>query len=99
MCVRARGLPKTIPYFERSRRMSEQDNVAVVRRAYENFKGGDIGGILGSLTEEGDWRLPEIEGVSFSGGGRGRGGGRGLFPPPARSQGGVRFRAPNRRTL
>ena len=32
--------------------MSEQDNVAVVRHAYENFKGGNIGGILDSLTDE-----------------------------------------------
>ena len=40
--------------------MSEQENVAVVRRAYGNFKGGDIGGILDSLTDDVDWRLPEM---------------------------------------
>ena len=52
--------------------MSEQENVAVVRRAYENFKGGDIRGILDSLTDEVDWRLPDIEHVPFAGGRKGR---------------------------
>jgi len=71
--------------------MSEQDNVAVVRRAYENFKGGDIKGLLDSLTEEVDWRLPEIEGVGFSGGRRGRESVGGFFNELAESQETVSF--------
>ncbi len=71
--------------------MSEQDNVAVVRRAYENFKGGDIGGILDSLTDEVDGRRPEIEGVSFSGGRRGRESVGGFFSQLADSQESVSF--------
>jgi ketosteroid isomerase-like protein len=71
--------------------MSEQDNVGVVRRAYENFKGGDIGGILDSLTDEVDWRLPDIEGVSFSGGRHGRESVGGFFSQLAESQESVSF--------
>jgi ketosteroid isomerase-like protein len=52
--------------------MSEQENVAVVRRAYENFKGGNIGGILDSVTDDVDWRLPEMEGIGFAGARSGR---------------------------
>jgi ketosteroid isomerase-like protein len=71
--------------------MSEQDNVAVVRRAYENFKGGQIDGILDSLTDDVDWRLPEIEGASFSGGRRGRESVGGFFAQLAESQDSVSF--------
>ena len=71
--------------------MSEQENVAVVRRAYENFKGGDVGGILDSLTDEVDWRLPEMENVSFSGGRKGREGVAGFFSELAESQDVVSF--------
>ncbi len=52
--------------------MSEQDKVAVVRRAYENFKSGDIAGILNDVTDDVDWRLPEIAGARFAGRRRGR---------------------------
>ncbi len=52
--------------------MSEQENVGVVRRAYQNFRSGDIAGILDSVTDDVDWRLPEIAGVPFSGARRGR---------------------------
>lgn len=71
--------------------MSEQDNVAVVRRAYEDFKGGDIGRLLDSLTDEVDWRLPEIEGVSFSGGRRGRESVGGFFTQLGDSQESLSF--------
>jgi ketosteroid isomerase-like protein len=71
--------------------MSEQDNVAVVRRAYEDFKGGAIGGILDSLTDDVDWRLPEMEGVPFAGGHRGRESVGGFFSQLAESQDSVSF--------
>jgi uncharacterized protein len=53
--------------------MSEQDNVEVVERAYRNFKSGDIGALLGQMSEEVDWRLPEIQGAPFAGARRGLG--------------------------
>jgi ketosteroid isomerase-like protein len=52
--------------------MSEQDNVRVVQQAYENFKGGNIEGVLGQLSEDVDWRLPEIANAPFAGARRGR---------------------------
>lgn len=52
--------------------MSEQETVEVVRRAYENFKSGDIGALMGQMSEDVDWRLPRIEGVPFSGERKGR---------------------------
>ena len=71
--------------------MSEQDSVAVVRRAYENFKGGDIGGILDSLTDDVDWRLPEMAHVPFAGGRSGRERVGGFFAELADSQESLSF--------
>ena len=51
--------------------MSDQDNSNVVRKAYENFKAGDTGALLGQMSEDVDWRLPDIEGVPFAGARRG----------------------------
>lgn len=53
--------------------MSDQDNLGVVQKAYENFKTGDIGSLLGQMSDDVDWRLPETEGVPFAGVRRGRG--------------------------
>jgi uncharacterized protein len=53
--------------------MSEQDNVGVVQQAYGNFKSGDIEALLGQMSEDVDWRLPDTEGVPFAGARRGRG--------------------------
>src|SRR3712207_3896458 len=71
--------------------MSEQDTVEVVRRAYENFKAGDIGALLGQMSEDVDWRLPEIEGVPFSGERRGHGQVSEFFKSLADSQDSVSF--------
>jgi ketosteroid isomerase-like protein len=71
--------------------MSEQENVAVVRHTYENFKGGNIGGILDSLTEDVDWRLPQMEGIGFSGARRGRDSVGGFFSNLAEAQETVSF--------
>ena len=71
--------------------MSEQENVAVVRRAYENFKGGNIGGILDSVTDDVDWRLPEMKGVGFSGARTGRDSVAGFFSNLAEEQDSVSF--------
>ena len=71
--------------------MSEQDNVGVVRRAYENFKTGNIGGILDSLTDDVDWRLPEMSGIGFSGRRSGRDSVGGFFSSLAEEQDSVSF--------
>ena len=52
--------------------MGDQDNVSVVKQAYENFKTGDIEALLGQMSEDVDWRLPDTEGVPFTGARRGR---------------------------
>jgi ketosteroid isomerase-like protein len=66
--------------------MSEQDNVAVVRRAYENFKGGDIPALLGQMADDVDWRLPRIENMPFSGRRSGRDGVADFFSELADAQ-------------
>ena len=71
--------------------MSDQDNVEVVKRAYENFKTGDIGALMGQMSEDVDWRLPQIEGVPFSGGRKGRGQVSEFFSTLADSQDSVSF--------
>ena len=71
--------------------MSEKDNVEVVRNAYQNFKGGDIGALLGQMSEDVDWRLPKIEGVPFSGERKGRGQVSEFFTTLADSQDSVSF--------
>lgn len=52
--------------------MSEQDNIAIVQQAYQNFKTGDIQALLNQLSDDVDWRLPEIESVPFAGKYQGR---------------------------
>ena len=71
--------------------MSDQDNVEVVRHAYENFKTGRIGALLEQVSEDVDWRLPEIEGAPFAGARRGRGQVSEFFTSLADSQDVVSF--------
>ncbi len=71
--------------------MSDQDNVEVVRHAYENFKTGDVGALLEQVSEDVDWRLPEIEGAPFAGARRGRGQVSEFFTSLADSQDVVSF--------
>ena len=52
--------------------MSEQENIGVVKQAYENFKTGNIEALLGQLSDDVEWRLPDIENVPFAGARRGR---------------------------
>ena len=66
--------------------MSDQDNSNVVRKAYENFKAGDTGALLGQMSEDVDWRLPDIEGVPFAGARRGTAQVREFFSTLADSQ-------------
>jgi ketosteroid isomerase-like protein len=44
-----------------------QENIKIVQKAYNDFKNGNIEGILNSLTEDIEWELPSIPNVPFSG--------------------------------
>lgn len=46
--------------------MSEQENTGLVQQTYQNFKSGDIQGVLGALSDDIEWVLPEIQGVPFA---------------------------------
>jgi len=52
--------------------MSEEGNMNLVQRVYENFKSGDIKAVLALLSEDIEWQLPEIENVPFAGKRRGQ---------------------------
>jgi ketosteroid isomerase-like protein len=66
--------------------MSEQ-NIEIVRQAYENFKSGDIQSLLGLFTDDIDWRVPTIANVPFATGRRsGREEAGGFFATLADSQ-------------
>ncbi len=47
--------------------MSEQDNIAIVQQAYNNFKTGNIPALLALLSDDVTWQLPEMENVPFGG--------------------------------
>jgi ketosteroid isomerase-like protein len=51
--------------------MSEQ-NKNVVTQAYNNFKTGDIEGLLNLMSDDISWTLPDMEGVPFGGSRTGR---------------------------
>lgn len=38
--------------------MSEQENVRLVRAAYDAFQRGDIAGVLANFTEDAEWETP-----------------------------------------
>ena len=46
--------------------MSEQ-NKALVRQAYDNFKAGRIDRLLGLMSPDISWTLPQVRGVPFGG--------------------------------
>jgi hypothetical protein len=47
------------PYpAERRLEMSEQDNIRIIKDAYELFKKGDIPGLLNMLTDDVEWITP-----------------------------------------
>ena len=47
--------------------MSEQENIAIVQQAYDNFKTGNIPALLDQLSEDVQWQLPKMENVPFAG--------------------------------
>ena len=52
--------------------MNEQENTRIVQQAYENFKNGDLPALLDLYSDDIDWRLPEIENISWFGSRKGR---------------------------
>ncbi len=52
--------------------MSEQENISIAQQAYAHFKNGDIAALLGILSDDVQWTLPEIDNVPFAGTRRGR---------------------------
>src|SRR5689334_17617194 len=71
--------------------MSEQDNTAIAQQAYNNFKAGDIEGLLNLCAENITWQLPEVEGVPLAGKRNGRDGVKEFFATVARDQDVLRF--------
>ncbi len=47
--------------------MSEQENTQLVQQSYRNFQNGDVQSVLGSLSEDIEWVVPQIEGVPIGG--------------------------------
>lgn len=47
--------------------MSEQENIKLVQKIYNNFKSGNIQGLLDNLAPNISWTLPELANVSFGG--------------------------------
>lgn len=45
--------------------MNEQQNIELVKQAYESFGKGDIPALLDSFAENIEWRSPNIEGSPF----------------------------------
>jgi ketosteroid isomerase-like protein len=52
--------------------MSEQENIKLIQQVYDRFKNGDIQSLLGLLSDDIEWQLPEVENVPFAGKRRGR---------------------------
>ena len=53
--------------------MGEQANIELVKKAYDAFQKGDINGVLALADPDVDWKLPDMEGIPFSGSRRGLG--------------------------
>ena len=47
--------------------MNEQENTKTVQQAYDYFKSGNIEGVLSLMSNDVDWRLPNIENMPHAG--------------------------------
>ena len=47
--------------------MNEQENTKTVKQAYDYFKSGNIEGVLSLMSNDVDWRLPNIENMPHAG--------------------------------
>ena len=66
--------------------MSEQDNTAIVQQAYNNFKTGNIQGLIDQMSDNVTWQLPEVEGMALAGKRTSRDGVKEFFATLARDQ-------------
>ena len=71
--------------------MSEQENIAVVTEAYNNFKTGNINALVDQMTDDVVWQLPEIKNVPLAGKRTGRDGVADFFATLARDQDVIEF--------
>jgi len=71
--------------------MSEQENIAVVQEAYNNFKTGNISALVDQMTDDVVWQLPEIKNVPIAGKRTGRDGVADFFATLARDQEVIEF--------
>ena len=71
--------------------MSEQENIAVVTEAYNNFKTGNINALVDQMTDDVVWQLPEIKNVPLAGKRAGRDGVADFFATLARDQDVIEF--------
>jgi ketosteroid isomerase-like protein len=71
--------------------MNPQENITTVRQAYENFKTGNIQGILNLVSDNVEWTLPEVQGVPVSGTRHGRSGVADFFATLSETQEVVSF--------
>jgi len=71
--------------------MAEQENIAVVKQGYNNFRSGDIAGLIEQMAEDVVWQLPDIEGVPLAGVRHGRDGVAEFFSTLARDQEAIDF--------
>jgi uncharacterized protein len=70
--------------------MSEQ-NKAIAKQAYENFKSGNIEALLNLMSENISWTLPEMDNVPFAGKRTGRASVAEFFATVGASQESLRF--------
>jgi ketosteroid isomerase-like protein len=68
-----------------------ETNTATVQQAYNNFKTGNIQALLGQMSDNITWQLPEIEGVPLAGSRMGREGVKEFFATLARDQEVIEF--------
>lgn len=71
--------------------MKEQENAATVQQAYNNFKTGNIPGLIDQMSDNVTWELPDIEGVPFAGKRTGRDAVKEFFSTLAQSQEALEF--------
>ena len=73
--------------------MSEQENVDLVQQIYNDFKSGNIEGLLAKIDHNIVWQLPEIQNVPFAGTRNGREAVADFFSVVNASQEALRFDA------
>src|SRR6476660_6111810 len=79
--------------MKKERTMSEQENINLVQEIYNDFKSGNIEGLLAKIDPNIMWELPEIRNVPFAGKRNGREAVADFFAVVNASQEALRFDA------